>query len=200
MLFVVTLALTFFGWLSIPGTSSSLEVAAGSEEVATGDLDAAASDEYQPTYEPLAGKELVLIYIGSSQCAFSTNPALPAIVESAKRALRDKALEAERPFITVGIVKDWIVENGVNHLATFGTFDEIMTGRSWMNEGVMRYIWQTLPGPASTPQLLVVERTMVVPGEGADRFRISDEAIVTRKVGMGEIPAWVEAGAPLPRM
>ena len=143
MLFVVTLALTFFGWLSIPGTSSSLEVAAGSEEVATGDLDAAASDEYQPTYEPLAGKELVLIYIGSSQCAFSTNPALPAIVESAKRALRDKALEAERPFITVGIVKDWIVENGVNHLATFGTFDEIMTGRSWMNEGVMRYIWQT---------------------------------------------------------
>ncbi len=109
-------------------------------------------------------------------------------------------MEAGRSFMALGIAKDWDASAGVAHLATFGTFDEIMAGRSWMNEGVLKYIWQTLPGAPSTPQVLVVERMVSVPLAAGDRFEVSKESVIARNTGLGEIRQWVEAGAPLPSL
>ena len=47
-------------------------------------------------------------------------------------------MEAGRSFTETGIAKDWDVRAGVAHLETFGTFDEIMSGLSWVNEGVLK--------------------------------------------------------------
>ena len=157
-------------------------------------------DGYQPTYEAIPGAQLALVFIGSSKCAFSTNPELPRMIESAKSSVREAAMEAGRSFTALGIAKDWDVGAGVAHLATIGTFDEIMAGRSWMNEGVLKYVWQALPGKPSTPQVLVVERMVAVPLAAGDRFKVSNESVITRKVGLGEIEQWVEMGTPLPAL
>ena len=184
VMFVLFFALALFGYIRLPGISVQQEGPHG----------------YEPAYKAVAGVELALIFIGSSKCAFSTNPELPQMVETAKESVQKAAMEADRSFTATGIAKDWDVHAGVTHLVTFGTFDEIMAGRSWMNEGVLKYIWQTLPGVPSTPQVLVVERKVSVPGDAIDRFKVSEEAVVVRKIGLGEIQQWVEAGTPLPRL
>ena len=114
--------------------------------------------------------------------------------------MKKTALEAGRSFTVTGIAKDWGVRAGVAHLETFGTFVEIMSGLSWMNEGVLKYIWQRLPAAQSTPQVLVPERNVSVPGDTVDRFKVSDEAVIVRRVGLGEVQLWVEAGTLLPRL
>ncbi|MDE2825842.1 MAG: hypothetical protein OXL40_00860 [Bacteroidota bacterium] len=182
VMFIFFFTLALFGIIRLPGISVQQEGPHG----------------YEPAYNAVAGVELALIYIGSSSCAFSTNPELPQMIETAKEGVKKAAMEADRSFTVTGIAKDWDVRAGVTHLETFGTFDEIMTGRSWMNEGVLKYIWQTLPGTPSTPQVLVVERNVSVPGDTVDRFKVSDEKVIVRKVGLGEIQLWVEAGTPLP--
>ncbi|MXW82644.1 MAG: hypothetical protein F4246_09900 [Rhodothermaceae bacterium] len=79
---------------------------------------------YEPTYKAVAGAELALIYIASSKCAFSTNPELPQMIESAKESVQNAAMEAGRSFTATGIAKDWDVRVGVTQLETFGTCDE----------------------------------------------------------------------------
>ena len=184
VMFILFFTLALFGYIRFPGITVQQEGPQG----------------YETTFEAVAGVELALVFIGSSKCAFSTNPELPQMIETAKESVKKAAMEAGRSFTVTGIAKDWNVRAGVTHLETFGAFDEIMSGRNWMNEGVLKYIWQTLPGTPSTPQVLVVERNVSVPGDTVDRFKVSDEAVIVRKVGLREIQLWVEAGTPLPRL
>lgn len=74
----------------------------------------------------------------------------------------------------------------------------IMTGRSWLNEGILKYIWNDIPGAAATPQILVVERQVDgLKPEGIRNYRLLDEKLIARKVGAKEIQQWFELGAPL---
>lgn len=186
LIFILFFTLAFCGHIEPPELSASQELPP--------------RDIYQPTHKAVPGAELALVFIGSSQCAFSTNPDLPRMIEHAKNAVKETAVEAGMSFSTLGVAKDWNVDAGIAHLSAFGRFDEIMAGRSWMNEGVLKYIWQTLPGAPSTPQVLVVERMVTVPLAAGDRFKVSDESVITRKIGLDEIEQWVEAGMPLPNL
>lgn len=186
LIFVLFFALALCGHIEPPGLSASQELPP--------------EDVYQPAYEAVPGAALALVFIGSSKCAFSTNPDLPRMVKRAKNGVKEAAVEAGKSFTTLGVAKDWNVDAGIAHLSTFGRFEEIMSGRSWMNEGVLKYIWQTLPGVPSTPQVLVVERIVTVPFAAGDRFKVSDESVIARKIGLDEIEQWVEAGMPLPNL
>lgn len=117
-MFILFSTLALFGYIRLPGISAQQEGPHG----------------YEPTYKAVAGVELALIYTGSSKCAFSTNPELPQMIETAKESVKKAAMEAGRSFTVTGIAKDWDVRAGVTHLETFGAFDEIRSGRSWMNE------------------------------------------------------------------
>lgn len=153
---------------------------------------------YVPTYESKEGKEIAFIYIGSSRCGWSNVDYLPDMVEELKLRTRDKAFDHDRSFTVVGISKDWSVANGVGHLEKYGMFDEIMTGRSWLNEGMLKYVWNEIPGVAATPQILVVERQVEGSKTENRNYRILDERLVARKVGVKEIRQWYDLGSPLP--
>ncbi len=157
-------------------------------------------DRYQPNYVANNGAELALIFIGSSGCVASNNSALPEMVETIKLMLETKAVKRGRAFTTVGIAKDWVANAGTNHLAKFGMFDEIMAGRSWINKGVMEYIWTDFPGVPSTPQVVVVDQFVVVPSNSGERFQILGQEVIARKVGLVEIKEWLELGLPLPQL
>ncbi len=153
------------------------------------------SDPYLPDARTDSGEELVFILVGSSQCHWSNRPELRKLVRQAKLAIRDGARSRGLGFAAVGVARDVIASKGIEHLATFGDFDEIMAGRGWFNIGVMRYIFHDLPGPAATPQILIVERTVEIRGK---QRLILDERVLTRRVGLVEIREWVESGMVLP--
>lgn len=150
--------------------------------------------QYVPSATSGSATELALVYIGSSTCTPSNDPGLPDVVEQLKIAIQRKAAEGGRSFAAVGIARDGDAESGLRHLRKYGHFDEVMAGRGWHNIGVLKYVYQGIPGVAATPQVLVVERRVV----GGDSTAIRDEHLVVRKVGVQEIRNWLESAVPLP--
>lgn len=151
-----------------------------------------------PTAQPRGGPELMLIYIGSSTCRWCNAEELPPAIEELKDELRRKAEAENRSFVSVGLSKDADVESGLDHLRKMGRFDEIATGRGWLNGELLRYVFTTHPGKAATPQILVIDRT--VAADPSTGYSITDEQLVMRMYGLQRIVSWSQAGAPLPAL
>lgn len=154
------------------------------------------ASQYAPGVSLSPGEEVVLIYLGSSTCAWSNVPELPSEVRRLKVLLQARAQNEGKRFATVGIARDWLTKDGIDHLNKFGSFDEIMTGRSWANHGTQHYIYGEgdMAGPRSTPQVIVISRKLES-HEG--RPSISDERVILRRTGVDAISKWIAAGAPL---
>lgn len=155
---------------------------------------------YQPSYRTESGAELVLIYIGSSGCVYSNKPDLPDKIDQLKSLVQSKATESGRGFATIGISRDWDVERGLAHLAKFGEFDEVMTGRSWANEGIMKYVWESSYGEPATPQVIIIDRFLSTDNSAGSHFKMLNEEFVLRKVGPEAIQDWLDLNAPLPKL
>lgn len=157
-------------------------------------LPALAREAYVPSARTDSGSELVFVFVGSSGCSWSNRPELPEMVRTAKLAVRDRSRAEDKGFAAIGIAKDVVPSKGIAHLAAFGDFDEVMAGRGWLNAGVLRYVYDDLPGPAATPQIIVVARDVLVDrGQRA----ILDERVVARMTGLAEIREWVGDGMRL---
>ena len=161
-------------------------------------LPARAAGEYAPALSVNAGQEVALVFVGSSNCGWSNVPELPNMVKGLKLELKKRAENLGMSFAAVGIARDIIATNGIRHLEKFGDFDEVMSGRGWVNIGVLKYIYGgQLSGPAATPQVLVIERSL---DDTAGHISLTAERVVARKTGLDEIAQWVQSGAPTPTL
>lgn len=127
--------------------------------------------------------ERLLVLISSSKCGFSNADEMPDLVRAIRERVRTSAGD-ERRFVTVGIAKDVDVTAGLNHLAKFAPFDEVMAGRSWANIGVLKYVWKDLPGTAATPEIVIVDRRLIHDGTGP---RVENEKVILRVTGLQEL-------------
>lgn len=140
-----------------------------------------------------SGTELVAVFIGSSTCGAAENPELKVAIAQLRRSLAARAFRDGKTFSSIGVALDWSVRDGLQFLATFGEFDEVMAGRNWLNAGAVHYIWRDIAGRPSLPQVLLLERSVEVT---ATSISIGDETLIARKVGAGEITQWVASLAP----
>lgn len=157
-------------------------------------LPAKEAGEYRPESRLSSGEELAIVFVGSSACAWSNRPELMRVVKNLKTTLAGRAAAAGIGFSAVGVARDIVAERGIAHLAKFGRFDEVMSGRGWANTGIQKYLYNTMPGPGATPQILVLARSLDF---STGHVAIVDERVLARKVGLKEITAWVDEGAPL---
>ncbi len=146
--------------------------------------------------EPTGGPELVLLYIGSSTCVWCNAEELPGTLAELKDLVSKQANDAGYSFATMGIAKDSAVSQGLEHLQKVGGFDEVNTGRGWLNTGALRYVFMEHPGRSATPQVLVLRRT-ILPNTSTG-FTVSGERVLIRKIGLNRIIEWADSGAPLP--
>lgn len=154
------------------------------------------SKRYVPNFENPEGWELAMVYVGSSNCAPSNVDYLPSAVKKLKRRLRKRAESAGYSFATIGVARDWKVDEGINHLHKFGTFDAITSGRNWLNYGVIRFMYTRYPGEAGTPQVVVVSRQVkTVKDDGI--YAIAKGRQLARKVGSEMIRDWANTGRKL---
>ena len=154
---------------------------------------------YIPVPADIPGPELVMVYLGSSSCVASNGKELPELIEDVKLALRNLAWEHGYMFSAVGVAVDSRVSAGLNHLGKFGTFDEVMTGRSWLGAGSRKYFFEDLPGAASTPQILVYRRDVHIstPENLGVLPSISGQSVILRKSGANAIMDWFRRGLPM---
>jgi hypothetical protein len=139
-----------------------------------------------------------MIYIGSSICGASNSDELVAAVAAVRDGLARAADSLSVAYHTIGIAID-SAEEGYEHLARLGAFDEIVAGSRWTNLGALRYVWQVLPGRASTPQVIATIRDWSGdPNEPLTDRSIKFERLLVRMIGSREIRRWATDGAPLP--
>lgn len=144
----------------------------------------------------VVGDELLLVLIGASFCHAAEAPGFKEALESAKKLVRAQGGERNQQVGVIGVALDWDPAKGLEWLGHFGEFDEIASGRNWLNAGAVKYIWRDIPGSSALPQLIVVRRTV----EPSDRtISIGREEVLLRKLGATEIIEWANAGAPVPR-
>ena len=151
--------------------------------------------EYRPGSVAANGAEdeIVLVYLGSSSCGWSNLPEVSRAVRDAKVLVAEHARNAGMRFSALGIALDVDASRGWAHLRNAGLFDEIAAGMGWANSGADKYVFGKLAGPASTPQLLVVQRSLST-GLGG-RPKAESERVLVRKTGSNAILGWVSEGA-----
>lgn len=157
------------------------------------------SRTYIPSYQNAPGMQLVMVYLGSANCAWSNAPWLSDSLDTIKLGLRRKAHAKGWSFWAVGAALDWSPEVGVDYLRRFGRFDEIAAGGNWANGSALTVLDGTA-APASTPQVVVLLRQLRVPDfdAGVLNHGVSRSDLVVRKAGLAQIQQWHRNGLPLP--
>ena len=144
------------------------------------------------------GNEVAVVYIGSSVCPASTRPELRGELQRLFAGMKAQAEAKGHAFASIGIAKDLNVEAGLEHLKSLPVpFDEVMTGRGWLNSGLLKYIYNDHPGRAATPQILVLTRVATRDQGG---WNIVNERLIERKVGLAEIMSWSDPEIALPQL
>jgi hypothetical protein len=128
--------------------------------------------------------EVVLVLMGNSQCGACNDPDVPAAVARLKTMTDSAATRTEMRFSFIGVSLDWNVGNGLEYLARYGGYDEVIVGRNWLNTGVTSWIWRDHPGPPSMPQAVLLLRTIE---QGERGITISRDSILARYVGVDEL-------------
>ena len=136
-----------------------------------------------------ADSELLFVFIATSTCAGINDPALPPALRKVRNYLSEQAARDGQRFVTLGISLDTDTRIGQQLLARFGSFDELLLGRGWLNTGAIKYIWEDIRGLPAVPQIVVTTRS-VVRGRTVE---VSGEQSVLRKVGATQIVNWSEA-------
>jgi hypothetical protein len=132
--------------------------------------------------------ERLFVYIGSSGCGAANLPTMPDLIKASREKAKESSQAAARRFVSVGIATDADVRAGLAHLAKFGAFDEVTTGRGWANIGALKYVHEGLAGMPATPQVLVVDRHLI---NGDDGVRVTGERVLVRRVGVKDIEHWL---------
>ncbi len=132
-------------------------------------------DDYVSVARIDAGRELVLVVVGSSGCGWSNHASFRDAVRSARAHVQSVSQENGIGFATLGVAQDNVVARGVEHLEWLGPFDEIATGRGWGNAAFMDYVYGEFPGG------------------------VEDARVLVRNVGLSSIQRWVDRGSPVAR-
>ncbi len=151
---------------------------------------------YVPSQKNPSGTEYVAVFITADFCVGSKQPGMVEAIEKMKVLLRDRAVSSQAQFAASGVSLDWDVSTGVTHLKKFGEWDDINAGRNWFNKSAVDFIWRLPNGLPSTPQVLLLARSVKATSRGDT---ISPDTVIGRLVGSDEIIQWVKDGAPYDR-
>ena len=142
------------------------------------------------TFSPIKeGPETVLVFIGSSTCSGIYAPGLRGALKKVRTTLGRQALDQGTSFVSIGISTDWEVPLGIRLLDRLGPFDEIVVGRKNLNTGALRYVWRDFPGPPIFPQLVILDREVLL----EPVYSVARERVRVRKAGARSIISWAKS-------
>jgi hypothetical protein len=157
-----------------------------------GSVDAQTAD-YVPSQRLQNGRELVAIYIGSTDCGPCQFPEVKGAIRAMKPLLAAQAKQRRMAISVIGAAQDWDLKRGAAFLEPLGAFDQIVIGGNWTNIAIEQFVLRDTLTEMLMPQVIVLERTV----ELGKRITVSEPRVLRRIAGSTEIPAWVAAGAPI---
>jgi hypothetical protein len=101
---------------------------------------------------------LVMLYFGCSTCGYSNEEDVLESVALIANTLKNTADSIDIPFQSIGVSREFNINEGINHLLKTNVFNEISIGNSWHNSTLNRYVWDKGILKPSTPQLVILRR------------------------------------------
>ena len=149
--------------------------------------------EYVPSQRLAAGRELVAVYIGSTDCAPCLLPQVKSAVRAMKPLLAAQAKQRRMAFTAIGAADDWDLKRGATFLEPLGAFDQVVIGGNWTNLAIEQFVLRDSLAEMVIPQVVLMERMVQL----GTRITVSQPRVLRRITGGADIPAWVAAGAPI---
>lgn len=133
-----------------------------------------------------------LVVIGSSGCVFSNSEESITMIKNIKKKFREIAAHQNKKAVFTGISLDLNPTYGIQYLNKTGPYDEITTGLSWYNSGILRYIWDVFEGEAATPQIIITRSNFNVRSAGEEIGEIEhSEQMLGRFVGINDMRSFL---------
>ena len=168
---------------------------------------AAIADSTHRPINPFAsanGKHLIAFIVTASDCGWSSRPSTMAAIGGIREGLRSTYLGSYARVTVVGIALDQDPRVGYDFLRRIGSgeldrsFDQVVAGGSWLNEAIVRFVWQDQIAEASSPQIVVIERQVATSMYvQTSAIEASGNRVRANPVGSDAILRWVQAGFPL---
>ena len=155
-------------------------------------VDAQATD-YVPSQRLAEGRELVAVYIGSTDCGPCQLPDVKNAVRAMKPLLAAQAKQRGIALTAIGVAQDWDLKQGAAFLEPLGAFDQVVIGGNWTNIAVEQFVLRDSVAEMAMPQIVLVERAVQL----GTRVTVSAPRVLRRISGAIDIPAWVAVGAPI---
>jgi len=149
--------------------------------------------DYVPSQRLAAGRELVAIYIGATDCGPCQWPQVKNAVRAMKPLLAAQAKQRRMAFTVIGAAQDWDLKQGAAFLEPLGAFDQVVIGGNWTNLAVEQFVLRDSLAELVMPQVVLMERTVQLD----KRVTVSEPRVLRRVSGGTDIPAWVASGAPV---
>jgi len=153
----------------------------------------AQTGDYVPAQRLRDGRELVAIYIGSTDCGPCQLPEVKGAVRAMKPLLAAQATQRRMGITVIGAAQDWDLKRGAAFLEPLGAFDQVVIGGNWTNIAIEQFVLRDTLTEMLMPQVIVLERTVHL----GKRVTVSEPHVLRRIAGSAEIPAWVAAGAQI---
>jgi hypothetical protein len=180
------------------GSYASATALRGAEKPPQGAAEALAAEAREQNPFP-SGRYLTAFVFVASDCGFSSHPTTMAALRELPALLRERSADYANVSV-IGVSLDRDVGAGVRFLRELepagAGFDEISTGRSWLNEQVARFVWREGKAHPGLPQVVLIERE-VDARRYPQHIEIHPDSVALNVLGRDDILAWIGDGAPL---
>lgn len=148
---------------------------------------------------PPSGRYLVAYVLLSSECGFCMEPQTRAATARVRRTLASHRGQFA-DISVVGIVMDRSLAAANKYVRSLGrdtvAFDQLVVGGGWLNEQVVRMVWQGGIMMPLTPQVVLVERHVDMTSYPRT-IGVSRDSTILKVLGRVDLIEWVALGAPL---
>ena len=135
-------------------------------------------------------REVVAYFFVSMHCPVSNSPEVREAMRTANRWIKETAEKQGHTYGSVGVATDTHVDSAWAFIRSYDSYDEISVGREFFNTAVMRIMVPRPGHVASTPQVVVVVRSVLEDSVGQLRFETEEE--VLRLDGKFALNSWLE--------
>jgi hypothetical protein len=135
--------------------------------------------------------EIVAVAIVADFCDLCRSKEFKTDLQHLHKLLREQNVGK---VVFIGVALDSSVQRGLRSLNAIAEFDEVIAGRGWSNTGLIRYVWNDLPGRAVVPQVVLTSREVIA---GARTITFSKERLHRRLLGRDELRDFVRKSGRL---
>jgi len=127
------------------------------------------------------GEYLQVVYITASTC-ISCNNEYHDELNELKENIQTYSKIHGFTFYSTAVSLDIIAADGLEFIAKSGSYNEVISGASWLNNGARSYIWNLNEGEPVIPQVLIFSNKVSIDSFYSKLLNITNSSVLINKL------------------